>query len=189
MQRVQRQKALENKTVYISCVIPVYNEEAVVKSFLTELHATLRKLTMQFEIIVIDDGSKDKTVAEVLSLSPEFKVKLLALSRNFGKEAAMTAGLEHCQGEVTILMDADFQHPVSVLATFLENWAEGYDMVYGLRQNRDSESALKRNFAHLFYWLMSKITHIEIPNNAGDFVYSISKWFLLLNNFRNVHVL
>lgn len=81
----------------------------------------------------------------------------------------MTAGLEYCEGEVAVLLDADFQHPVETLTTFLTYWGEGYDMVYGLHQSRAAESPFKRNAARLFYWLMSQITHIEIPNNAGDF--------------------
>jgi glycosyltransferase involved in cell wall biosynthesis len=164
-----RKRAIHDKTVFISCIIPVYNEEVVIAPFLRELSAYLRRLAQHYEIIVVDDGSRDNTVAQVLSLSAEFPVKLLALSRNFGKEAAMTAGLEYCKGEVAVLMDADFQHPINMLAPFLQYWGEGYDMVYGLRQNRDTESAIKRSFTRLFYWLMSKITHIEIPSNAGDF--------------------
>lgn len=165
----QRKLAIENKSVFISCVIPVYNEEMVIKSFLQKLHSYLHALTQRFEIIVVNDGSRDATAATVLSLSYLTNLKILNLSRNFGKEAAMTAGLEYCKGDVAVLMDADFQHPIEMLAPFLHEWGEGYDMVYGLRHNRDSESALKRNFARLFYWTMSKITKIEIPNNAGDF--------------------
>jgi glycosyltransferase involved in cell wall biosynthesis len=169
MQPDQRPQLLKNKAVHISCIVPVYNEEAVVQSFITQLQATLSELTAYFEIIIVDDGSRDQTVAKVLALPKEYRVKLLGLSRNFGKEIALTAGLEHCSGEVAILMDADFQHPLSTLAEFLQRWAEGYDMVYGTRVDRASESYLKRNFARLFYWLMQKITQIDIPDNAGDF--------------------
>ncbi len=91
------------------------------------------------------------------------------MSRNFGKEVALTAGLEHCKGDVAIMLDADFQHPLEMLSIFLQKWTEGYDMVYGVRNARESESYLKRNFARLFYWVMQKITSIDIPNNAGDF--------------------
>lgn len=164
-----RKRVVENKTVSISCIVPVYNEEAVIESFLKELSGYLVQVTQNYEIVVVNDGSKDSTVEKILGLSPEYRVKLLSLSRNFGKEAAMTAGLEHCKGEVAVLLDADFQHPVEILTSFLQHWADGYDMVYGVRQSRITESPLKRNFAHLFYWLMTKITNIEIPNNAGDF--------------------
>lgn len=165
----ERKNAIHRKTIFISCIIPVYNEEAVIEGFLKQLSTYLRQLTQHYEIIVVDDGSKDNTVKKILDSSSASPVKLLSLSRNFGKEAALTAGLAHCKGEVAVLLDADFQHPIELIASFLQYWGEGYDMVYGLRQNRVLESPLKRNFAHLFYWLMSKITHIDIPNNAGDF--------------------
>ena len=108
---------------------------------------------------------------------------MLGFSRNFGKEIALTAGLENCSGEVAILMDADFQHPIEILPQFLKQWSEGYDMVYGVRKNRDHESRLKRNFARLFYWIMAKITRIDIPNNAGDFRLLDRKVIDTLNSF------
>lgn len=169
MQLTDRQIQLHNNAVYISCVVPVFNEEAVVVSFLEALHAKLATLATRYEIIVVDDGSRDKTVENIMSLPAESRVKLLGLSRNFGKEIALTAGIEHAQGDVVILMDADFQHPLESLPDFLQQWAQGYDMVYGMRSNRETESYVKRNFARLFYWLMKNITKIDIPNNAGDF--------------------
>src|SRR3990167_9427690 len=135
----QRQSALQNKSVFISCIVPVFNEQAAIEAFIAELHSTLCKLSNRFEIIVVDDGSRDNTVSNILQLPKEYQVKLLGLSRNFGKEVALTAGLEHCKGDVAILVDADFQHPVDVLPAFLQHWAEGYDMVYGMRKDRESE--------------------------------------------------
>jgi polyisoprenyl-phosphate glycosyltransferase len=169
MQVAERQDKLANRRVHISCVVPVYNEEAVIAGFLQQLQQTLDAITDHYEIIVVDDGSRDQTIANVRTCVQAPKVKLLALSRNFGKEVALTAGLEHCSGEVAILLDADFQHPLSLLKPFVEHWAQGYDMVYGVRHSREEETYLKRNFAHLFYWVMQKITKIDIPNNAGDF--------------------
>lgn len=165
----QRQAALENKTVFISCVVPVFNEEEVIELFMAKLQKGLRELTSNFEIIVVDDGSRDHTVDKIRSLPKSYHIKLLGLSRNFGKEVALTAGIEHCAGDVVILLDADLQHPVEILPAFLRNWAKGYDMVYGMRKDRENESYLKRNFARLFYWLMQKIAKIDMPNNAGDF--------------------
>jgi glycosyltransferase involved in cell wall biosynthesis len=165
----QRQQALQDKSVFISCVVPVYNEEAVVSDFVVSLQQALRGLTNHFEIIIVDDGSRDHTVEKVQQLPKDYHVKLLALSRNFGKEIALTAGIEHAQGDVTVLMDADFQHPVEVINDFLKQWAGGYDMVYGVRKNRESESRIKRNFARLFYWIMQKMSSVDIPSNAGDF--------------------
>lgn len=165
----QRQQAIQSKTVFISCIVPVFNEEANVSSFFRELQTCLRELTQKFEIIVIDDGSRDTTVKLIKELPKTYHVKLIVLSRNFGKETALTAGLEHCSGDVAIIMDADFQHPINILPEFLKKWGEGYAMVYGERQSRDNESRVKRHFTRIFYWLMAKITKIDIPNNAGDF--------------------
>lgn len=179
-----RALALQNKTVFISCVVPVYNEEANIEIFIPLLETKLRELTTAFEIILVDDGSRDATVEKILKFSRNPQIKLIALSRNFGKETALTAGLEHCSGEVAILMDADFQHPIEVLPLFLKYWGEGYEMVYGVRNNRDNESAIKRNFARLFYWLMQKMTKIEMPSNAGDFRLLDRKVINAMNSFQ-----
>ncbi len=165
----QRQQALEKKSVFISCVVPVYNEQAVISDFIASLRQCLRTLTNRFEIIVVDDGSRDHTVEKIQQLPKDYNVKLLGLSRNFGKEIALTAGIEHAQGDVTVLLDADFQHPVEVINDFLKQWANGYDMVYGVRKDRESESRIKRNFARLFYWIMQRMSSINMPRNAGDF--------------------
>lgn len=179
----ERELALQNKSVFISCVIPVFNEEAVVASFVESLQAALSQLTSRFEIILVDDGSHDHTVERILSLPKTYHAKLLSFSRNFGKETALTAGIEHASGDVTILMDADFQHPIATINDFLAQWANGYDMVYGIRQHREAESYIKRNFARLFYWLMRKMTSIDMPNNAGDFRLLDKKMTVALQQF------
>lgn len=183
MQPTERKTLIANKSVFISCVVPVYNEEANIQNFLLQLHAGLTQLTQRFEIIVIDDGSKDKTIENILKASTDTTIKLLKLSRNFGKEVALTAGLDHAEGDVTIILDADFQHPIAVLPLFLNHWGAGFDMVYGVRQNRDAESRVKRNFAKLFYWIMTKITKIDMPSNAGDFRLLDKKVVVALNTF------
>lgn len=180
----QRPQALKDKTVHISCIVPVYNEEAVAVAFFTKLQEVLHGLTNHFEIIVIDDGSRDTTVAKLIQLPASYNIKLIALSRNFGKENALTAGLEHCSGDVAIILDSDFQHPLETIPEFLKHWSEGYEMVYGIRENRDNESSIKRNFAKLFYWIMAKITKIDIPNNAGDFRLLDRKVVDSLNQFQ-----
>lgn len=180
----QRAQSIENKDVFISCIVPVYNEQANSETFFPLLSKKLATLTRRFEIIVIDDGSKDATVAKVMQLPKELNIKLLGFSRNFGKETALTAGLENCSGDVAILMDADFQHPIEVLPEFLREWGKGFDMVYGVRKNRDKESRIKRNFARLFYWVMSKITKIDLPNNAGDFRLLDRKVIDAINHFQ-----
>lgn len=167
--KAERRRRIQDKTVRISCVIPVFNEEANIEPFLRTLHKALETYTQQFEIIVVDDGSHDATVPRILALIPEIPVRLLGFSRNFGKEIALTAGLEHATGELAILMDGDFQHPIALIHDFVQHWGDGYDMVYGVRRNRDTESRLKRGLAHVFYRLMALITRIDIPENAGDF--------------------
>lgn len=179
----ERQQLIQNKTLFISCVVPVYNEEMLIQPFFTALHTMLQKMTQHFEIIVVDDGSQDNTFKCLQQLPKEFQLKLLKLSRNFGKETALTAGLEHSQGEVVIILDADFQHPLEVLPQFVLAWSQGYDMVYGERENRTHESGIKRCLTKLFYWLMSQITHIDIPNNAGDFRLMDKKVVQSLNQF------
>lgn len=169
MQTTIRQSQLSAKQLKISCVVPVYNEQEVVASFVQQLAAALATYSHDYEIILVDDGSRDETIARVRALPANPRVKLLGLSRNFGKEIALTAGIEHASGDVVVILDADFQHPIDMIPVFLQKWAEGYDMVYGERCDRDNESRLKRNAANIFYWLMKKITSINIPNNAGDF--------------------
>lgn len=164
-----RQKRLENKQVFISYIVPAYNEEPVIADFLTALNAQAQQLSQQYEIIVVDDASKDQTYQAVLPFTDSHPVKLLRFSRNFGKEIALSAGLQHASGEVVVLIDGDFQHPMAVIPQFLQHWAEGYDMVYGVRKSRGDESRIKRSFARFFYRLMERITNVSIPPNAGDF--------------------
>ncbi|MBV8802044.1 MAG: glycosyltransferase family 2 protein [Gammaproteobacteria bacterium] len=180
-----RAQLIENKDIFISCVVPVFNEEANIIPFITQLNVCLSELTKTFEIIIIDDGSKDSTLEKAQHLAKiNPAIKLISFSRNFGKESALTAGLEHSSGDVTIILDADFQHPLEVLPLFLQKWSTGYDMVYGIRENRDNESRAKRSFAKLFYWLMEKMTQIDIPSNAGDFRLLDRKIVTTLNRFK-----
>lgn len=160
---------ITNKTLFISCVVPVYNEEANILPFFTALRDKLASLTTHFEIIAINDGSRDNSQAQLKIAHQQLGVKVLQFSRNFGKETAITAGLDFATGTVTIIMDADFQHPFATFDDFLAKWAEGYDMVYGLRTSREDEKALKRIFANAFYKLMMSISNADIPPDAGDF--------------------
>jgi glycosyltransferase involved in cell wall biosynthesis len=153
----------------ISCVIPAYNESANIVAFLEALHSELLHHSTQVEMIVVNDGSRDDTAARVIRASQQLPVKLIDFSRNFGKEAALTAGIAHADGDVVILIDADFQHPVATIAEFITQWRAGFDMVYGVRTDRAAESALKRKSANLFYWLVDRLSSVELPADAGDF--------------------
>lgn len=165
----ERHHLIKDKRVFISCVVPVYNEAAHIALFISALNEQLQTLTQHYEIIVVDDGSVDGTVSYLPVSTPQCPLKLIGFSRNFGKEAALTAGLAHCQGDVVVLIDADFQHPVELLPTFLQYWAQGYDIVYGVQQSRRAQSLIKRTASKAFYRLMCKIAKIRIPAHAGDF--------------------
>jgi len=153
----------------LSCVVPVHNEQAVVADFLRALRATAAKITNRFEIIVVNDGSTDATGSVVRELAPELSLTFIELSRNFGKEAALTAGLDLARGDCVLLIDADFQHPLETVPDMVGAWRAGYDMAYGLRTDRAGESWLKRAGSRLFYRLMASSQSIDIPPDAGDF--------------------
>jgi glycosyltransferase involved in cell wall biosynthesis len=174
----QRCELLQNKNLSISCVIPCFNEEAVINIFLLELVNQLQEITSNFQLILIDDGSSDQTVEQILNFKKSHYqfchgIKLIQLSRNFGKEIALFAGIEYISNDlnnaVTILIDADLQHPITLIPTMLQYWANGFDMVYGIRNNRNDETWLKRMLTKWFYRLMHCITKINIISNAGDF--------------------
>lgn len=158
-----------NKSSFLSCVVPVFNEGEVITLFIPALIKQLKAVTNQFEIIVVDDGSTDNTVALVKSFCSNSSVKLIGLSRNFGKESALTAGINACKGDAVLLIDADFQHPLDVIPVFIDHWKNGYDMIYGVRKDRRNESFLKKKGAHLFYKIMSFSAGVDIPAHAGDF--------------------
>jgi glycosyltransferase involved in cell wall biosynthesis len=153
----------------ISCVIPAYNEAPNLPRLLPALIEQLRAVTDRWEIIVVDDGSRDGTLAALAPWLDGSGVICLALSRNFGKEAALGAGLDHARGDVVVTLDADLQHPVELLAPMLASWREGVDMVYAVRSDRSEESVFKRLGARVFYSLLKFGSDIDIPPHAGDF--------------------
>lgn len=160
---------IPNPTKLISCVVPVYNEETLIAEFIEALDKTLKELAYPYEIVLVDDGSQDNTLAIIHQLRTQFPIRYIRFSRNFGKEKALSAGLDHARGDAVILLDGDFQHPLELLSEFIAQWEKGNDMVYGVRQNRADESWLKRACAKVFYQLTSKMNRINIPANAGDF--------------------
>ena len=153
----------------ISCVVPAYNESAHLSNFLGDLQRTLSTLGASYEIIVVNDGSKDATEEVMMAHLEQPGIRYLSLSRNFGKEAALTAGIDCARGDAVILMDADYQHPLELLPKMVGLWRSGYDMVYGVIADRSDESNLKRWGTNLFYALMESGGAINIPRNAGDF--------------------
>ena len=153
----------------ISCVVPAYNESAHLSAFLSDLQQTLAALSSSYEIIVVNDGSTDNTEQVMMPHMSEPGMRYLSLSRNFGKEAALTAGIEYARGDAVILIDSDYQHPHELLPEMVRLWLFGYDMVYGVIADRSEESTLKRWGTGLFYRLMESGAPIKIPRNAGDF--------------------
>ncbi len=153
---------------FLSCVIPAYNEAENIAAFIPALSKMLNGLNMAFELVVVDDGSRDDTVTVLQGMIQQYPLKIIELSRNFGKEAALTAGLENTIGNIVLLIDADFQHPLEVVPAMLNLWRDGYDMVYGIR-DRQTESLFKRKLTHWFYWCLNKSSTIDIPMHAGDF--------------------
>lgn len=168
MDRKQRYKSQD---VHVTCIVPVHNEAECIGHFIEELDRTLTGLVGKRSLIIVDDGSQDDTVAVVKKIAEKIPLKLIKLSRNFGKEKALSAGLDHVEegSDVTILIDGDFQHPLTTLKKFLDKWTQGYDMVYGLRENRRSESFVKRLLTRTFYEFMSKLSEVPLPVDAGDF--------------------
>ena len=153
----------------ISCVVPAYNEAANLGLLLTGLTEQLAALTDRWEILVIDDGSRDATPAVMTPWLTRPGVRYLRLSRNFGKEAALTAGIDRAAGEVVLLMDADLQHPASLVPEMLAAWVAGADMVCAARASRADESWPKRVGTAIFYRLVNHNAAVPIPVDAGDF--------------------
>ena len=153
----------------ISCVVPAYNEAANLGPLLGGLTAQLAELTEHWEVIVIDDGSRDATPAAVAPWLMRPGVRYVRLSRNFGKEAALTAGIDRAAGDVLLLMDADLQHPASLVPEMLNAWREGADMVCAARASRADESWAKRVGTAIFYQLVNRDAAVPIPVDAGDF--------------------
>jgi len=155
----------------ISLVVPFYNEEEVIDRFFVEIRAVLESIpSSDFEIVCVNDGSRDQTLNKLLGYSSaDARIKVIDLSRNFGKEAALTAGLDHAAGDAVIPFDADLQDPPEAIIQLVEKWREGFDVVIATRVERASDTYAKRSTAALFYRIHNAISDIRIPENAGDF--------------------
>ena len=159
-----------NDVLTLSVIVPMFNEEAVLPAFFTRLEKTLAELGVTYEIICVNDGSRDGTqqlLTEAHARDP--RIRVLNFSRNFGKEIALTAGLDHARGAAVVPIDADLQDPPELIAEFLQRWREGFDVVLGVRRNRNSDTWTKRISASTFYRVLNKMARIQIPANAGDF--------------------
>jgi glycosyltransferase involved in cell wall biosynthesis len=163
----------------------MYNEEGVIEIFFKELDECFHQLSYDYEVICVNDGSCDATmeILKRLSAASE-KIKILNLSRNFGKEVALTAGLDHATGDAAIPIDCDLQDPINVVPKLIEKWQEGYDVVLAKRVDRQSDTLMKRTTSGVFYRLINKISDIDIPDNVGDFRLMDQKVVEALNLYR-----
>ncbi len=154
----------------LSVVAPVYNEADNLRPLLDRLIPVLESCARSFEVIFIDDGSTDHTL-EILRKAHDAdpRIRAIALSRNFGKEIAIAAGLDHASGAATVIMDADLQHPPEIIRSFVEKWREGYKNVYGQRIDRAADSPLRRLLTQRFYRLFDALGETRLPRGAGDF--------------------
>jgi dolichol-phosphate mannosyltransferase len=153
----------------LSIVVPVYNEQEVLATFCERLDATLQKLPCDAEILFVNDGSVDGTAAILETIAKrDDRVRVLTFTRNFGHQAALCAGIDHCDGDAVVLIDADLQDPPELIPDFYAKWQEGYQVVYGRRRRRE-EGVAKRSIYHLFYRLLHLLANIDIPLDSGDF--------------------
>ena len=159
-----------NRLASLTVVIAAYNEEAALPVLHPRLSAVLDGLALNSRILYVDDGSRDGTWAVLQQLAEnDRRVQLLRLSRNFGKELALTAGLDQVDCDAAVVLDADGQDPPELIAVFVEKWQAGFDVVYGTRTSREGESWLKRATAKAFYRVLNRLSDTDIPADTGDF--------------------
>ena len=155
----------------VSVVVPVYNEAEVIGEMyrrLTHVASTLPDL--DYELVVVDDGSRDESYSSLVSLArTDPRLRVLKLSRNFGHQTAITAGIDVARGDAVVVIDADLQDPPEVIPDMVERWREGFDVVYGVRAKRSGETMMKLATASVFYRMLHRMTNISIPVDAGDF--------------------
>lgn len=154
----------------LSLVVPVFNEEAAIEPFIAAIEPVLSAITPDWEIVFVNDGSRDATLALIRAAhGRDARVRGIDFSRNFGKEIALCAGLDHARGRAVIPMDVDLQDPPELIAPMVEQWRAGYDVVLAQRVDRSADTPMKRRTAALFYRVIGRLAKVEIPPNVGDF--------------------
>ena len=154
----------------LSVVIPFYNEAGGVDGLFKRLTPCLDKLGVAWEVVCVNDGSRDCTLQElILAARFDARIVVVDLSRNFGKERALSAGLAQAKGEVVVPMDADLQHPPEVIAEMLAKWRDGYEVVYAVRDHRVGQGWAEKMFARAFYWCFDHLSDVPLPREVGDF--------------------
>jgi dolichol-phosphate mannosyltransferase len=158
------------RPILLSVIVPCLNEEEALRNTHVRLSSVLEQLPTHFEIIYVDDGSTDATPEVLRELQAyDSRVRVVRFSRNFGHQMAITAGLEHAAGDAVVIIDADLQDPPETILDFFRKWQEGYDVVYGVRTEREGETAFKLWTAKLFYRFMTRLSDTQIPLDTGDF--------------------
>jgi polyisoprenyl-phosphate glycosyltransferase len=153
-----------------SLVIPIFNEQAVLPALFDRLTGLLEQLDGRGEVILVDDGSEDESLTQMMAIAArDGRFKVLQLSRNFGHQIAITAGLDFAVGNAVVVMDADLQDPPEVILDLAQRWREGFDVVYAVRRERAGEKPFKRKTAAAFYRLLRKLSDVNIPADVGDF--------------------
>ena len=153
-----------------SLVIPVFDEEDSIDLFIDTVVPMLERDRLRYELVFVNDGSRDDTLSRLIARSAADRhIRIVNLSRNFGKEAALTAGIDHARGDVLLPMDIDLQDPPDLIGAFMARWREGYDIVYGVRTARRTDTTAKRMSAGWFYWAFNAMSPVRIPANVGDF--------------------
>jgi polyisoprenyl-phosphate glycosyltransferase len=155
----------------LSVIVPVFNESEVIGAFSERVAPALAAIPgFDYELIFVDDGSRDDSFEQLAALAArDPHVRVIKFSRNFGHQVAITAGLDHARGDCVVVIDADLQDPPEVIAQMIALWRDGYDVVYGVREKRAGEGAMKLVTAALFYRLLNRIAKIDIPVDVGDF--------------------
>ncbi len=173
----------------LSIVVPAFNEEAVLDEFYKRIMAVLNGMALEYELLFVNDGSDDTTLEILKRLkASDPLVSYINLSRNFGKEAAVTAGIDHALGDAVIIIDADLQDPPELIPDLVKPWKEeGIDVVYARRNTRQGESWLKKSSAKLFYKVMAKIGPVEVPRDTGDFRLMSRRSIDALKELRETH--
>jgi glycosyltransferase involved in cell wall biosynthesis len=172
----------------ISVVVPVYNEATIIHHFHQRLSGVIETLSLSAEILYVNDGSTDHTLSVLHAWQQtDPRITVVDLSRNFGKEIALSAGLDHSQGEAVIVIDADLQHPPELIPSFMEHWRQGSDVVYAKRLSRKGETWLKKFTAQLFYRLLDRLSIIKIPVGSSDFRLLSRRTVEALKQCRETH--
>lgn len=172
----------------LSLVVPAFNEAEVLTCFHERLSAVLKDVPLQAEIVYVNDGSSDATLDVMRTLAAnDRRVAIVNLSRNFGKEIALTAGLDHARGDAVVVIDADLQDPPELIPELIRRWREGYDVVYAKRIARDGESGLKKLTAFVFYRVIQRVSRVRIPQDTGDFRLLSRRAIVALGKLREQH--